>query len=273
MWVHSGDALDRAPGGAPCAESPASGRHGDEDVRVAIKVRQVVERIPVVGPAARRLVMAVLARSDLKIRDSAAYWEKRYQSGGNSGAGSYDRLAEFKAAFLNDFVRTRNVQEILEFGCGDGSQLALAQYPHYVGCDVSTAAVEMCRRRFADDPTKQFYPVPGLPADLTAELVLSLDVIYHLVEDAVFDRYMADLFDRATRFVVVYSSNTDQPAAALHVRHRTFTDWIDGHRPQWTLVEHVANPYPYDENQPKTTSFADFFVYERAAGADLPGVS
>jgi SAM-dependent methyltransferase len=232
---------------------------------VAIKVKEAVERIPVVGPAARRLVMAVLARSDLKIRDSAAYWEKRYRAGGNSGAGSYDRLAEFKAAYLNEFVRTRDVQEVLEFGCGDGSQLALAQYPHYVGCDVAHAAVELCRARFTDDPTKQFYVVGDLPGDLTAELVLSLDVIFHLVEDDVFDRYMTELFDRSTRFVVVYSSNTDEPAPALHVRHRPFTRWVDENRPDWKLVEHVPNPYPYDENHPKTTSFADFFVFERPA--------
>lgn len=28
---------------------------------------------------------------------SASYWENRYVRGGNSGAGSYNRLSEFKA--------------------------------------------------------------------------------------------------------------------------------------------------------------------------------
>ena len=35
---------------------------------------------------------------------SAAYWEERYRRGGNSGAGSYGKLAEFKAEVINDFV-------------------------------------------------------------------------------------------------------------------------------------------------------------------------
>ena len=41
------------------------------------------------------------------IKNSHEYWEKRYASGGNSGAGSYNYLAEFKAEILNNFV-TKN---------------------------------------------------------------------------------------------------------------------------------------------------------------------
>jgi hypothetical protein len=47
-----------------------------------------------------------------------------------------------------------------------------------------------------------------MPADLGRfDLELSLDVIYHLVEDEVFDAYMRSLFAHAGRFVVIYSSN------------------------------------------------------------------
>ena len=55
--------------------------------------------------------------------------EKRYSAGGNSGAGSYSQLAEFKAQVLNRFVATHDVKHIIEFGSGDGNQLALAEYP------------------------------------------------------------------------------------------------------------------------------------------------
>ena len=37
-----------------------------------------------------------------------------------------------------------------------------------------------------------------------AELALSLDVIYHLVEDTVYESYMGQLFDSATKYVIVY---------------------------------------------------------------------
>ncbi|MBI9084342.1 MAG: hypothetical protein JEZ11_12140 [Desulfobacterales bacterium] len=72
------------------------------------------------------------------------YWERRYAQGGTSGAGSYGRLAEFKAEVLNTFVEERGVQNIIEFGCGDGNQLSLAKYPSYVGLDASKTAVTQC---------------------------------------------------------------------------------------------------------------------------------
>ena len=97
---------------------------------------------------------------------------------------------------LNDFVAQHRVQSVIELGCGDGHQLSLAKYPRYIGLDVSPTAVECCKARFNGDTTKQFYVTGStLPsADQAAELALSLDVIYHLVEDAVFTRTCATLF-------------------------------------------------------------------------------
>src|SRR3989339_1402077 len=66
-----------------------------------------------------------------------SFWEARYRSGGDSGLGSFGRLAQFKADVLNDFVRQAGIASIIEFGCGDGNQLRLAAYPSYVGLDVS----------------------------------------------------------------------------------------------------------------------------------------
>ena len=65
--------------------------------------------------------------------DSAQYWRDRYRSGGNSGAGSYGRLADFKAEIVNAFVREHDVASVIEFGSGDGAQLALADYPTLSG--------------------------------------------------------------------------------------------------------------------------------------------
>ncbi|GAB2174754.1 hypothetical protein [Dongia sp. agr-C8] len=197
-----------------------------------------------------------------KFEGSRNYWESRYASGGNSGAGSYNRLAEFKAEILNTFVKEQNIGSVAEFGSGDGAQLQLASYPQYVGIDVSTTAVELCRQLYANDPTKRFILTSELPAGFKAELTLSLDVIYHLVEDAVFDQYMRSLFGASTRFVAIYSSNMDKAWSAEHVRHRNFTAWVEQNEPNWRLLRMVKNRYPYDENDRDHTSFADFYFYE-----------
>jgi|SRR5208282_2162844 len=92
---------------------------------------------------------------------SAAYWDGRYRAGGTSGDGSYGRLAAFKAEIINEFVRRHNIGSVIEFGCGDGSQLSLMHYPKYVGLDVSAEAVRMCASRFAKDESKSFFLYAG----------------------------------------------------------------------------------------------------------------
>lgn len=191
------------------------------------------------------------------------YWEDRYAGGGSSGLGSEGRAAELKAAFLNDFVSFRGLTSVVEFGCGDGRQLALATYERYLGFDVSPTAVATCRRRFAGDGSKEFRLLDEYGGE-TAELVLSLDVIYHLVEDEVFENHMKRLFRAATRYVVIYSTDTERQAAfgRGHVRHRRFTDWIAENASGWQAVErrrgwHRLGRFYRGEHRP------DFFVFER----------
>ncbi|MBW4057273.1 MAG: hypothetical protein HIU83_18210 [Proteobacteria bacterium] len=88
--------------------------------------------------------------------NSSTYWDSRYRNGGTSGAGSYNRLAEFKAEIINCFVDKNSIGSVIEFGFGDGNQLALANYPQYVGYDVSEKTVEICRVRFNSDTKKHF---------------------------------------------------------------------------------------------------------------------
>lgn len=194
-------------------------------------------------------------------RDSLTYWEDRYRLGMTSGSGSMGELAKFKARVLNDFVREQHIRSVIELGCGDGMQLALAEYPRYVGVDVSRTAVDLCRRRFAGDATKGFLwqgePDGAADARLpTAELALSLDVIYHLLEDDVYRRYLCDLFGAAERYVIIYSSNREDASSAAHVRHRAFLRDVEAGFPTFRLARKIDNILP-------SQSFADFYVFSR----------
>jgi predicted O-methyltransferase YrrM len=200
-----------------------------------------------------------------KIDSSADYWEARYREGGNSGAGSYGRLALFKAQFLNEFVRTKGVKSVLEFGSGDGAQLMLAEYPSYVGVDVSRTILAAAREKFRDRPDMRFLHASEYSSDVKAELVLSLDVIFHLVEDAVFEAYMRRLFNASLHYVIIYSSNDNRGFVAPHVRHRKFTRWVKRNAPGFTLLKREPNPFPEDAADPENTSFADFYVFERTS--------
>lgn len=199
-----------------------------------------------------------------KFLSSQQYWEQRYRSNKNSGSGSYGRLADFKADVLNSFVKAHSIQTVIEYGCGDGNQLSLADYPNYIGFDVSQKALGLCKERFKDDQSKSFHHMDDLNGKgAKAELVLSLDVLYHLVEDDVFDAYMELLFSSSTNYVIIYSSNYDEQAVA-HVKNRVFTKWVGAHVSQeWELVKHIKNKYPFDKHNPDHTSMADFYIYKK----------
>jgi hypothetical protein len=221
---------------------------------------------PVLGPAARAIARTPIVlelRRRFSFGDSSTYWEKRYQQGKTSGVGSYGRLAAFKAEVLNDFVAKNGIELVIEFGCGDGTQLALANYPRYVGVDVAQGSITICEKRFGGDDAKKFYLTTQLPRNIGKfGLALSLDVVYHLVEDAVFEAYMRSLFEYAGRYVVIYSSNKIEPSGVPHVRHRRFTDWIQANAPQWKQCGFVPNRYPEDQKRPDDTSFADFYFFQ-----------
>jgi hypothetical protein len=223
--------------------------------------KAVIARIPVLGTVAR-VIWSVL-RPRRHFPGSSAYWESRYAAGGTSGSGSYDQLAVFKANVINGFVEKHGVMSVMEFGCGDGNQLKLARYPDYLGLDISNAAIARCKTLFSDDASKRFKNVADYAGE-KADLSMSLDVIYHLVEDSVFDAYMRRLFDSAGRYVIVYSSNDEGLNArygGYHVKHRKFTDWVATNAPAWTLLETLPNQYPFDEVDPDRTSLADFYFY------------
>lgn len=223
-------------------------------------VKKLLRQIPIVRTFTRRIYTKLRAR---QFSGSEEYWLERYRKGSNSGAGSYNKFAEFKADTLNNFVKEHNIRSVIEYGCGDGNQLRLAIYKSYLGFDVSPVALSRCKEIFHTDRTKSFKLMNNYEGE-TAELTLSLDVVYHLIEDEVFESYIRRLFDSSTRFIIVYSSNKDEQEKiqAPHVKHRKFTQWVDEHIRGWRLIQHIPNSYPYsgDINE---GSFADFYIYEK----------
>ena len=224
-------------------------------------MRRFIKSLPVIGPLAAKL------KSRLSSKETVAYWETRYANGGNSGSGSYGRLAAFKAAVINGFVEEYQVASVIEFGCGDGHQLSLAQYGRYIGLDVSASAVAQCSERFKADGTKSFFLYHSncfvdRAKIFRAELAMSLDVLFHIIEDDLFHAYMTQLFDAAERYVIIYASDYDAPRNA-HEKRRSFSHWVAANEPGWHLQKMIKNSYPYDSSNPEETSSSDFYFYAR----------
>src|SRR3979490_3302299 len=103
-------------------------------------VRRKLTLLPIASAALRSLYRGPQYKPP-RFLSSSSYWKERYQRGIGSGHGSRGHLAEFKAAALNLFVKENGVTSVVEFGCGDGAQLKLADYTQYTGIDVSPQAI------------------------------------------------------------------------------------------------------------------------------------
>jgi len=204
-----------------------------------------------------------------KFKGSAAYWDERYRTQGNSGSGSYNHLAEFKAEILNPFIAKKNIDTVMEFGCGDGNQLKLAKYPNYIGLDVSPKAIQMCHELFKDDKNKSFLLYSSLAFYdnhniVKADLTMSLDVLYHLVEKQIFEKYLTDLFNTSKKYVIIYATDFDQKEEPIyqHENRRSFTAFVTKQFPNFKLIDQVKNKY-MDVKKGEIGSDCDFFIYEK----------
>jgi hypothetical protein len=239
-----------------------------ERFRLLADFKRVVARLPLVGPLAKSAWNRLEAA---RFRDSASYWEERYAAGGNSGPGSYDHASLWKAQTVNALVKKYRIGSVIEFGCGDGHQLSLGEYPSYIGTDISASAVRRCILKFAGDDTKSFMALdPASIADplrvLHADMALSLDVLFHLVEDRARNDYLRSLFRAADRLVVIYSSNGPiQLPTGPHERHRKFTTWVRENCPAWELVEEIRSDEQIERLRTRVedAGAVHFFVYSK----------
>ncbi len=202
-------------------------------------------------------------RFKLKFGNSGNYWEKRYSEQGTSGPGSYGDKAQYKAQVINRFVAEKNIRSVIELGCGDGNQLQYFHFADYTGVDVSATAIKNCKALFNDDTGKRFYVYTdtGWKQSISQhlpDLALSLDVIFHLVEDKVYEQYMQELFSSSAKFVIIYAWDVEREKV-FHVRQRNFTSWITRYCKDWQLQQKISNA--------GLAGACDFFIYEKQAAS------
>lgn len=184
---------------------------------------------------------------------TASYWERRYARGGNSGAGSRGREADYKAERVSQILGRYRIRSLLDLGAGDGyvaARLLLGDC-HYLGVEPSDSARALAR---IAAPHLEFVPsIPARPAP-GFDCCLSMDVVFHLLDDAQTAAYFAELFGWSDRYVLIYGTCAPSPRpTAPHVRHH---DW----RP---FVPREFKPLPITIPPPRGTDFKTFYLLER----------
>jgi len=182
--------------------------------------------------------------------DSKKYWENRYHTGGDSGRGSYGDFKKFKTRIINQILDEYNINEVYDLGCGDGSQIEHINIHNmkYVGFDVSETAINICKKKY---PNLIFDNILNIKNYNPVQLTMSNDVIYHLIEDSVYDIYMENLLNKTNKYVLIFSTNFNQKYGNTHVKHRNFDDKLLS---EFTLLKKIKNEIP--------GGIADFYLYE-----------
>jgi SAM-dependent methyltransferase len=189
------------------------------------------------------------------------YWNNRYAKGGNSGDGSYGELARFKADFINNLIETQQLKSVIEFGCGDGNNLALYKTAHYLGFDIAQSAIALCCATYANDATKSFLlydPKLFKNQYIKADLVLSLDVLYHIISEDDYVKSLDDLFATSNRFVLLYTNIQPLPyeqEKGAWVKRRDTLNYLKKYK-DFKLIQTQPNPFP-------EKSWADFLLLEK----------
>ena len=186
----------------------------------------------------------LLQKAYLKLNfNSKKYWEMRYASEWNSGDGSYGEQAEAKAVVFNKIIEKYKIKDVIEYGCGDGNQLKYYNIENYLGLDVSPTTIKNCADLYDDDPQKEFMYYDPEAFFIENNLFkfqtsISIDVIFHLVEDFIFEGYIRNLFASASKYVVISSSDhNENQGSSIHFKNRKFTAHVKDFCPDWRLEE------------------------------------
>ncbi len=179
------------------------------------------------------------------------YWQKRYDEGGNSGAGSYGLLASFKTEVINSFLLGHQINSVIEFGCGDGQQIKDIKYQNYLGLDVAETSIDLCQKLFAVDKHKSFIKYEPTSfynhGFLQADLVVCLDVLYHIISEEEFLKTLNDIFSCARSYVILYTSidayKIEPYKYGAHVRHRDVLSYLSKFN-NFSIVRTIPQRYP-----------------------------
>lgn len=171
-----------------------------------------------------------------------SYWDRRYRDGRTSGAGSEGESAVRKAATINQLIKNEGVKSVVDWGVGDGTVLSMMSTEvDYYGIDISRFTIHRLRREWQHEPRRRFALLNEVGA-VTADLGLSLDVIFHCVDDLDYELHLRRLFASAKRLVLIHSSDYNGGRTARHVRWRKFTGDVEHIAPGWLLESKPDNP-------------------------------
>ena len=196
-------------------------------------------------------------------RRDRRYWNRRYKRNLGSGSGSRGALAQYKVEFINDIFERLEVGSCLDFGAGDGFVASGLQARQLEVTDISKVARKQLSTEYGLRVVHPFC------LNLKRyDMVISLDVLFHITSQKEFLRYMRKMTAMADRYILIYSA-VKLPLSRIpeHMANNDFMSFMHTER-EWKILEEFDSPHSFDSAKPHTTSPSRFVLYEKRASDD-----
>ena len=154
------------------------------------------------------------------------YWNSRYNAGGNSGYGSYGEQKDKKLGWLKDL----DFDHITDIGCGDfhfSNELLKLHPASYTGFDISGAIVEKNKVRYPEHKHDFYNYESGMNLP-KSDLVICLDVLFHIYEEDEYEEMLHTLKTLPTKYLAVTAYEREQKDGVghhIHIRDFPYKDF------------------------------------------------
>jgi SAM-dependent methyltransferase len=198
--------------------------------------------------------------------DAHGYWQARHRKYGDDlrGVGNVslpseanERQIHQKALLLAHLLGRLGVARgarVLDAGCGRGYLTMLLAQVGFdcVGCDVSPDAIENAHGR--DRVAYVQSPLATLELGETFAAVLCIDVLYHVVDDAEWQRSLAALHAHTQPggHLCIVENLTAEPSHSPHCRWRTIADYEACCRQRGSRIVGVETYVPLEIQREKS---------------------
>jgi len=186
---------------------------------------------------------------------SEQYWERRYKSGGNSGGGSYGNGLVNKVELITDLMEKYDIKSIADVGCGDCT--IVPKLPHlesYVGYDISSTIIDRHNSKNTN-PSYKYKLISELES-LGLDLSLSLEVIFHQVNDEEYIEYMDNLVKTDSFYILILTMNDSildtHHVKAAHIKYRDVVNKMSQY-PNYELI----GTFPF------TVTTSSYYLYKK----------
>jgi len=130
------------------------------------------------------------------------YWERRYKGGGTSGLGSIGENARWRWRILEKYIK--NIDNVIDIGCGDLSFWTGRDCNSYVGIDFSPFIVAQNKKR---RPHWRFIqcPAQNFIANMNGKIILCLDILFHILNENDYRAVLKNLMLYSTDYIFIYT--------------------------------------------------------------------